>query len=152
MFDYQFVYDHVRVALILQGQKATASGDSTGSCVYRTASGNVRCAMGHTIPDEFYFPAMEGLSALNLLANHPLLCGHWDLEFSAVRKARYGNADDEAQFVQQEFSDIAAGDKSNVDLSPVRFLQDLQEVHDSHGVEQWPVLLINLAKQWNLRP
>lgn len=52
-----------------QGYKQSITSDSD-SCAYR-GNDNLKCGVGHCIPDELYKPEMENQTARVLMANYP---------------------------------------------------------------------------------
>jgi hypothetical protein len=59
----QEIFDTVAFHLIKQGKK---SANDRGICLYRSPGG-LKCAVGCLIPDEVYWPSMEGRSVSRLL-------------------------------------------------------------------------------------
>jgi len=60
----QDVFDFIVTRLIEQGEPSIQSGINSARCMYRY--GNLRCAIGHLIPDKAYTPKMEGKNVYSL--------------------------------------------------------------------------------------
>lgn len=132
----QLIFDVVAGHLLAQRQRSGYYGDpmlgqDKWYCTYR-APGGLRCAIGVLIPDEVYASTrLEGLGART----------------EEVRRAIapvYG--------VPQEKAEIVRG----VCTAPpdveqaVRFLVDLQILHDGNNPEEWPRQLRRLAEAYGL--
>jgi hypothetical protein len=65
----QQVFDNALFGIRNQGYKQSVTPDGD-SCAYR-GKGDLKCGVGHSIPDELYKPAMECKTSGNLLSEHP---------------------------------------------------------------------------------
>lgn len=112
---FSLVVQHLRN----QGEKA-ASGSS---CNYRRQKSDgkvLKCAIGALISDSYYFPGLEGQSALSEMV-------HQALDWSN----RLGGSVD-------------------VEKRDDMFLEGLQTIHDEVDVHQWEEALRRFATKWNV--
>lgn len=65
----QQVFDAAVDGIAAQGFKRSV--DEHNACLYRGPDG-LKCAVGHSIPDELYLPEIEGLTAYGLVDCLPL--------------------------------------------------------------------------------
>lgn len=54
----QEIFDHVAKSLLKQNKESIVSENGCITCMYRSDDG-LKCAAGHIIPDEAYYPKME---------------------------------------------------------------------------------------------
>lgn len=81
----QAFFDKTLNFLRKQGVAAT-DGSGDGPCRYRTPSGHM-CAFGCHIPDDMYTPAMENITANQLLARYVQLQSLFDdVDFDLIQK------------------------------------------------------------------
>lgn len=128
----QQVFDKVARHLLTQRERAV--DPSTGQCQYRTVRRGIpgavetrelKCAVGCLINDEFYDPAIEGMSAGFVSPNNNTLLAHV-LEQSGVP----------------------------VDRPTLDLLHHLQRLHDASPVttpvSDWPIRLRAIAESFGL--
>lgn len=60
----QLLFSQAYLGLQAQEWKRAVAED--GTCCYRTPEG-LKCAIGHSIPDDKYFPSLERMSLCNIL-------------------------------------------------------------------------------------
>lgn len=121
--DRQTIYQTVRNHLLWQGAKSEEAG---GACLLRGPQ-KQKCAIGILIPDALYEPSMEGESEPELLlSTHPALRDL--LGMGPVYDAAGRRSDD------------------------IRFLTELQDIHDRTDPCNWAEALSAMAVSWKLRP
>jgi hypothetical protein len=65
----QQAFDNALFGIRNQGYRQSITSDES-SCAYR-GNNDLKCGVGHSIPDELYKKGMEGKAFNNLLSEHP---------------------------------------------------------------------------------
>lgn len=118
----QEIYEKVKTHLLAQGRRAN---NVNGSGCYLRSPENpaLKCAVGVLIDDEFYKPEMEGM-------------------FSVTPPDGMGDCY-KLQYAGLMLSGVDPWEYGQL-------LKDLQIVHDSHDVEEWPLSLAAVAAKHGL--
>lgn len=118
---HQRIFDKAFKGLQGQGFRRAYTGSS---CAYRVPGTDMKCAVGHVLPDDVYDPIMEGDDVAFLLAGG----GH---------RHRFEASQDPAA------KDLLGADEL--------FLCELQDAHDeSYSAYTMKVLLKSVAANWEL--
>jgi hypothetical protein len=118
----KFLNDAVE-GLMKQGSKAMAED---GRCRYRDARGN-KCAIGQIIPDELYLEYLDDGPDSESVAVELFFTDELGADIHAV-----------GSHIEKTYGDV--------DTDDVRFMTDVQAIHDSVPVEHWPERFASLAR------
>ena len=120
----QEVFDHITSSLLVQGRKSKS--DDSWQCRYQGAMGD-KCAVGHCIPDDMYSPNLEGATVFRpkIWAATIPFTGWDDVQNDGYL---FVNSKDER----------------------VRFMGDMQYIHDQCNVWDWPDHFERIASEYNL--
>lgn len=123
----QQVVTKVTIHLLMQNEKSFADNQSPieGSCAYR-GEGDLKCAVGCVIDDEFYTPYIEGL---------------------AIGDVLYYPDDKDLMFFAKILKSSGIDPK---DQNIMNFLKDAQYIHDMWEVEEWENELLKLAVKYSI--
>lgn len=133
----QEIFDKVTVHLLTQKKKAqrvnnlslfVSVNPESPICTYRSPEG-LRCAIGCLIPDELYDPVIEGIS-LNIV----------------TISEDTGTEQESGANKLLEILSIIGIERNNL-----KFLRDLQDVHDGSGVGDWKVILRCVANEYGCK-
>lgn len=123
----QQIFDKVAPALLKQNKQSRRTGRLVnGSCSYINDEGH-RCAIGHLLPD-----------------NHPSLLSFGDI-FDILEEYK-------DLYPVLGFNGTTCGLSSTdpYDQTHIKFLTDLQRLHDDNEPHTWPFVLSSFATLWNL--
>lgn len=119
--DSQEIFSKVRKGLLNQMEKSLDDG---GDCVYRNDR-NLKCAVGHLIPDEFYDPEIEGIGIASIQTLY---------DFS------------ESKPLLKKILD-----RLKISSVSYELLRDLQYLHDYRSPDDWELLLAIIADKHGLK-
>lgn len=123
----EWIFNTVANHLIRQKRQSLRKTDELNRCAYRSDDGtNCKCAMGVLIPDDKYDPIIEGYS-LRMHTNKPT--GY----FSGLTSGCYP-----VIALATIFKDL------NYSNDNMRFVLELQAIHDNVPVKEWIAALKNL--------
>lgn len=120
----QSVFDSIVAHLRAQGCKSL---DADGNCMYRGLNGT-KCAAGILIPDEAYFPWMEGKGFQPIVADYA-----YDHRTTADERIIVRNA--LRMYDRTEYSNI---------------VYEMQTLHDKTEVESWEEGFASIANRYAL--
>lgn len=114
------IFNKVKNHLLAQGSKALSSD---GRCAYRGVA-HTKCAAGILIENELYDPVIEGRAV------------------STMTEGMQGTLNGSTQKCHQKLIDALVA--SGISEEKFPFVRQLQKIHDSSTVSEWPGLLDKL--------
>lgn len=133
--ELQTVFDRVKKHLLTQQR---ISKNDSGQCCYRTpaqsGSEYLRCAVGCLIADEHYDPTLEGVTV------KPYGWIKSDFDLNLLKKDVWSLLDV-----------LKRSGINSCNISMLKLLARLQDIHDSGEISYWDTLLEKLAQELGLK-